>query len=268
MKKIEDIKIKKKKVVITILRHEYYLSKDSFTDGYYYIGKELTSLEFKEIEEASKKKNVNLYLTTLLSKRRYTNYEVENKLKDKFKLNDFEIKKTLSKYIESKIIDDYSYTYDFVLFKIEKNYGKKKIIDELKRKGISEDIYNDLSIQSLFTKEQDINSLLKKVDKKNLPHLRRKEHLLQYLIRRGFNYNESEKHIEKYLSSFSDNENKNIEEQKRVFLKKEIQKCYNHLASKEYSEKEKTNYLVSHLMRKGYSKDEILYELKESITDD
>lgn len=264
MKKIEEIKLKKREVVIVINGKSYPLSKESFTDGYYYVNKEIDDEEFKRIENDSKKKNIDIYLMTLFTKNRYTCFEIKKKLKDKFDLSEQKIDEIIYKYIESNTLDDYSYTCDFIRFKQEKNYGKQAILNDLKRKGISEDILQDKKIQALFTYEYDFNLTLKKIDKSYLPYMRRKNNLIQFLLRRGFSYSQSNQYVEDYLSSCDEENN---EEQKIIFLRKEAHKCYNHIAKKDYSEKEKNDYIISHLLRKGYSRDEISIVLKESEND-
>lgn len=268
---IREIRQEKNGVVLLVNKTEYLLSINDFTENYYYPNKELSCEEFQNLKEKSKNKKVTDYISFLLSSRRYTAKQIKDKLKTKFNLLDSLCEKFLLPYQESQILDDMSYAIDYCESKISSGYGKNYIIQKCKEKGISEDLISSEKIQSLFEDHSNILiDLISKQNKikKNLTIEQRKNAVIQYLLRRGFSFEDSNKAVCNFYSSLSAEEITKDSINRKLLLKKDAEKCYNLIVRKSISIDMKKNSFIKKLLSKGYRFEEIQPLLKEYIFHD
>lgn len=262
--KISKVVAKKNGVEITIDEEKYFLNIDDYLNDYYYPGKELSQEEILILEKKSQNKKAKDYLLYLISYKRYTKKELEMRLKKKYNLKKEDLDQLILPLIENEIIQDKQYAIDYCESKIELGYGKNKIYDDLKRKGISKEILFELN--PLFENERDVlPSLIEKMDhsKSSLTIEKRKEAITVSLIRRGYDIDTTRRYIEKYYSFFDEEKKMKEEEQRSVLLKKEAAKCYNSLSHKNWPNEKIKDSFIKKMMTKGFRYDEVQKIIKE-----
>lgn len=264
---IKDIQTRKKGILLVVDEEEFFLSPDSYSDHFYYPGKQLSKEEYQDLKRESRDKKAKDYLLKLITSRRYTHQELYNKLENKYHLGYKENELLLLPYIQSQIIDDKAYALDYAESKIEQGYGKKYILEHLKVKGIKEDILKDPELEEIFLLSLDqIDKLISKADKskKNKTIEERKTSILQFLLRRGYSSSIAKKEIEHFYSSLSPEE-KTQEARNRVnLLKKEADKCYNFLVRhNQLDARKKKDTMIRKLLSKGFHYEEIMTILTE-----
>lgn len=140
-----------------------------------------------------KKNSVDSYIYKLLTAKDYSKRELHEKLKHKFTLTDGEIDEIISNLCEYGYIDDERLAKHIAEYKIRMLYGPKKIEEIFYKKGL--DKYIDYIYQQFNSEMEAVkNSLIEKVKKRysikfQKNDLKLYEKLLQYLIRRGYDFN-------------------------------------------------------------------------------
>lgn len=114
------------------------------------------------------------------------------------------INKTIHRLKDLKFVDDWEFAkYWIDQRKRSKPKGKKVIAFELRQKGIDNDLAEVLVEQEFSDNLVNdlINKLIEKADRKYqyLPYLERKNKLTQFLLRRGFSYEEIRPVIDEYV---------------------------------------------------------------------
>lgn len=202
-------------------------------------------------------------------------YKTERQITDKLIEKQYDtdtIKKTVNFLKEYKFIDDFKFTRLYIEEKIN-HCGKKKIMYDLKKKGISEqviekqlEILDNAAYEENAFKfaEKKYNSLIK--NENNVKNIYRR--LGNYLIRNGYD----SALVKKILDSTI---NKEELELKEKIYKKDINSLYS-IAKKRYNiiTKSESNVnkisikLSQYLMRKGYLWEEIKPILKKVLMED
>lgn len=94
---------------------------------------------------------------------------------------------------------------DFIHYWVERRFrenpkGKRIIIDELRQKGIKDDLIEEAVDSELksYSQEEVVKKLIEKADRryKSLPLFERKQKLLNFILRRGFSFSEVNKTID------------------------------------------------------------------------
>lgn len=152
---------------------------------------------------------INKYLYKLslyyLSRRQRSEKEIRDYLKKKF--NDLDqIDKVVTKLKEQRFLDDYEFAKTWIENRIRlKPKGWSALAFELKLKGISKEIIEELRIKNYESKtisEKDIiKELIKKrIDKYvNLPKQKIYQKLGGFLLRRGFGIQDVKACIDEFL---------------------------------------------------------------------
>lgn len=161
-------------------------------------GKELSAEDINNIKEYISINRIKLKCITLISKRPRSIKEIKDYLKKINKKNDIEDEsirnnKILEILIKERYLNDIEFAKWWVdnrnLFKIK---SKREIKYELLRKGIEEDIINNILEQEKGSNETNkIRTLcLKKfgIEKINDIDLKAKNKIVNYLIRKGYSY--------------------------------------------------------------------------------
>ena len=255
---ILEVTFRKKKVTLVFARFSVEISASAYSDGFYYPGKKLTPKEVQVLRQEGRLCKAEGYLAKQLSSHRMTEKMCRDRLA-KYSLSQADIDRLLKPYREAKILDDGLYCQDFIQDKIEKGYGKRRILSELARKGISKEILESSDIQSCFEEEDIPERLLSSLFKKNGQRtlLVAKEKSLEALIRRGYDSSVARKAIEDYLSTHvPDSE---AEGRKReALLRKEAEKCYNQQAKRNTDARKKLEGFTNRLLRLGFRREEII----------
>ena len=268
---IKDVVQKRGLVAVKINDEEILLTTSSYADYFLYPNKKLTRDEYINLLNEERFIKTKKYLSTILSRNRYTIQEVKNKVRNKFNLDDKKIDLLLKEYIESGILDDTSYCFDFIENGQMKGYSFDYLKYKLKQKGIADDILNKDDILTLRINDYDsLLNLIVKLNEKNanVPLKSRKEKMTNYCLQHGYSYEQVKSCMEEFYSSDLFDLNSNIESEKKL-LNKKIVEFYNSLKNKGYSDKELRNKLITKLINKGFKYSDIIQEIeKENLLND
>jgi len=149
------------------------------------------------------KLTIEKYLDRLLKTRLRSQFEIEQKLKQK-KYLPKEIQKAIEVLKKDNLINDKRFAYAFVHDReILNPRGKRLLALELRHKGITSEIIEEvLSFDDRHELELACQALgRKKRSYQNLDQFERKKKLLGFLSRRGFSYGISKAAIEKRFKS-------------------------------------------------------------------
>lgn len=263
--RIQEVRIKKGNIVLVFEKREILLDSQTYLNGYFYPGKELSKSEFSQLLEEEKLHKARRYLSALLTKGRYTYQQVYNKLKTKFSLPETKLRNLLLPYLEQNIINDKDYVFDFIQDRTQKGYGPKAIEMQLIQKGISKDLLKEEEILSLLNDGEDkIPDLLKRIDKskQDLILEKKKEYMRSFLLRKGFSVEVTNEAIRSYFQSREDKLVEAEEEKKSTLLKKEALKCYNSIQKKNITPAQIKEKIKRKLLQKGFRYDEINHLLE------
>ncbi len=268
---IKDVGQKRGLVAVKINDEEILLTTSSYADHFLYPNKKLTRDEYLNLLGEEKLIKAKKYLSTVLSRNRYTIQEVKNKVRSKFYLDDKKIEALLKEYIESGILDDTSYAFDFIESGQLKGFSFDYLKYKLKQKGIADEIFNKDDILKLRTNDYDslLNLIIKLNGKNaNTPLKSRKEKMINYCLQHGYSYEQVKSCMDEFYSSDLFDLNSNIESEK-ILMNKKIVEFYNSLKNKGYSDKELKNKLVTKLINKGFKYSDIIQEIeKENLLHD
>ena len=147
------------------------------------------------------------YSFRLLSRKRYTVFEIEKKLKQYSKrrsLNDWtDITKVIKRLFDLRYLDDQEYCNDFINSRIKfKPRGKFLIKRELLLKGIKKDLIEDTMNKNIINEEELGSRLIEKKTHKwsNLEIRKQKEKAYQFLSRKGFSLDSIYKILDKHYN--------------------------------------------------------------------
>lgn len=267
--RIVSISSKGRRVILELDDRKIILSEEVFSDGFFYPGKELDEEEISRLENLSKQTAARTYLSTILSRSRYTEKTINDRLKMKFNLSREEITQIVSYYKEMGVIDDRRYAMDYLESKAENGYGIDYITLNLKKKGISKEIIDEITKDFDYeASSEHIYELIKKDYQKysNLPLRKKKEKIITNLINKGFRRNDIDEALNDYLSE-ADNEHLKIEhDNELVLLGKEAQKCYNSIKDKPIDMAKKKRVFYSRMLSRGFNAEDIkAYLQREEI---
>ncbi|CDF57968.1 regulatory protein RecX [Thermobrachium celere] len=134
------------------------------------------------------------YGLNLLSNKDYTKSEMFDKLKEKG-YSDNSIEVILDKLCEYGFVDDMKYAEKFAYRKVKLNkIGKKRIINDLKNKGIEAEILDKIQ----FDEEEILNNAYALLIKKLKGNKKDKESLqkaIRYLYNKGYTFEEIKKAV-------------------------------------------------------------------------
>ena len=256
---IIEIQIKKKYVTLIFKSFKINISKNTYLENYFYVGKKLSQNDIDNLKDKEKEIVINNYLNNILNKYTYSYKQIKNKLKEKFKLSDEKIDELLNPYIESNLISNKNYCYTLIDSLYLKKFSKEYILDRINKEEIiiDDDISSYLEQTCIYNKEFFYN-VINKLDLrfKSYPINKRKDKIIDYFYKHGF-YN---KEYKSNLNDFYLNKKENDDIYKR--LEKDYQKLNYQLKNKELSEFERKKKIISKLLQKGYSIQDINFILK------
>lgn len=160
------------------------------------LGKELAEEDYIKIKEEIILKRAKKRTLYLLKKMDRTEQELRNKLKDGFYTEDI-IEKAIEYVKGYNYINDESYVQRFIEYK-SKFKSKLEITSQLKQKGISKEVINCIYDSIEIDESNAIIKLIKKkVSNINEIDYNQRRKLYMYLCRKGFQYEDIDKAIEK-----------------------------------------------------------------------
>lgn len=256
---IIEIKFKKKYVTLIFNSFKINISNTTYLENYYYVGKKISQSDIVNLKDKEKEININNYLNNILKKYTYSYKQIKIKLKEKYKLTDEKIEELLNPYVESNLISNKNYCFTLIDSLYLKKYSKEYILDRINKEEIiiDDDISSYLEQTCIYNKEFFFN-VINKLDIrfKSYPINKRKDKIIDFFNKHGF-YNKGYK---SYLNDFYLNKEENDDIYKR--LQKDYQKINYQLKNKELSEFERKKKIISKLLQKGYSYQDINSILK------
>lgn len=110
------------------------------------------------------------------------------------------IEKTINNVVnrlkELEFVNDYNFVRLWVEKRVRSNpKGRSVIVYELKQKGIADEVIEEVLDSEIkkYSESDVIKELLEKADRryKHLPYLKRKEKLINFVVRRGFSFSKT-----------------------------------------------------------------------------
>ena len=184
--KIKKIKILKNKVVISFENEKLELDKEVYPNFYLYEGKEIDKKEYNKIKEFNNVSSFLKYAMRIRSKAIYTEYQIREKLYKK-EATKAEVDKVISIMKGYDLIDDNAFIEDYVEYYNSLNYGKNKIINKLKDKGIFEERINKINF-SISNERKKAKAILPRLEKKydKYSFSQQKQHIYNAYLSNGF----------------------------------------------------------------------------------
>jgi len=155
------------------------------------VGKFLTEAEYTELVESLDYGKAYSYATYILASRMYTVKEIQDKLRRR-DVSEVIIDSVVAKLLETRLLDDEVYAKNFVETSVKQGKkGAKRIRDELKNKGILDEII--VEVLADFDQNQEI--LKRELEKcwykySKFSGYEHKQKVTQALARRGFSFDD------------------------------------------------------------------------------
>ncbi len=250
MPKIQTLKKLKNKVKVCFDNGETLdINNDVYPNFYLYVGKDVSKKELEAIKKANDGIDYLRYALKLRQKSLYSEYKMREKLYDKGaskEIVDYIIKRLKN----MDLIDDEAFIEDHIEYYNSLNYGKNKIKNKLKEKGIFEERIEKIHFSNQVERKKAKNllpKLEKKYDKYNLKQ--KKQHIYQSYLSLGFDNDIAMEMLEDIKEANPKEENKKLE--------KDFDKIYTKY-KKKYSKKEIRAKLIAYLASKGYKINDVI----------
>jgi len=251
---ISSIKKYKSKVVVSIGKEKLELSSEVLSSFYLYQGKNLTTKEKKEIIAYNESISLLSYALSLRKKAIYSEYRFREKLYAKGGSKD-SIDRVIKKLKDYDLINDKMFALDYLEYANSIGYGKNKIVNKLKEKGIFDKEIDKLS----FPQRKEISKaklLLPKMERKysKYNNEQKRNHIIGALISQGYDRDVINFVINDIKPSSSKEENKKLD--------KDFEKMIIKYKSK-YDDYELKERVINSLRNKGYKIKDIINKWSE-----
>lgn len=249
-------KIKKYKTHITLFinKERINISDEVYSSFYLYEGKQLSSKEYKElISKIEIEKYLN-YGMKVASNKLLSEWKMREKLYQK-EASKSQVDLVITTLKKQGLIDDQLFIEEYVEYANNHLLGKNKIKTNLLNKGIFEEDISKIKFpESVEIKKayKLLPKLIKRYDRYNAA--KQKEHIIQALIREGYDLSVALEVIKDIKLS---NPKKEIN-----LLKKDyelIRKKY----ARNYEGRELKEKIITSLLRKGYKRKDIFKMMDE-----
>lgn len=253
---ITSIEIKKKKIVISFGKgHSLILSSDQYTQDYFYVGKVIDDKKFEELTQATKTQPFIDYGFRLLTKGRYSEYQIREKLYKREALKP-QVDEVISRLKLAHLIDDASLLKDWVHHFQKRGYGLRMIKTKLHEKGFFPYLLETIQIDEDMERIS-ISRLIEQSLKKyqHLSERDRKQKITTMLLHRGYESKVYHSTLEAIPRLTKEQTDSNLKEA----FEKALRMFKTRFAGREREEK-----IINFLLRKGYTYSNIINLIKES----
>jgi SOS response regulatory protein OraA/RecX len=253
---IASIEIKKKKIVVTFAKgHSLTLSSDQYTQDYFYVGKVIDDKKFEELTQATKTQPFIDYGFRLLTKGRYSEYQIREKLYKREALKP-QVDEVISRLKLAHLIDDESLLKDWVHHYQKRGYGLRMIKTKLHEKGFFPHLTDTIRLDAELEQES-ISRLIEQGIKKyqRLSQRDRKQKITTMLLQRGYESRTYQSVLEAIPSLTKEQVDNNLKEA----FEKALRMFKTRFVGRERQEK-----IINFLLRKGYTYSNIITLIKES----
>lgn len=183
--------------------------EDLVVDRRLITGKEISKEDFEQLLQGAEIGKLMERMYGLLGRRQRSEKEIRDylrqlsfkrKLKDQGEISSPIVQALIEKLKKKGLLNDLEFAKAWVDSRSKKK-GLRAIKMELIKKGISREIIEEVLEVSEGSQEETAGKLLEKKMRvwKNLPKMEFKQKAIQFLMRRGFNYETSKQVIEKVL---------------------------------------------------------------------
>ena len=253
---ITSIEIKKKKIVISFGKgHSLILSSDQYTQDYFYVGKVIDDKKFEELTQATKTQPFIDYGFRLLTKGRYSEYQIREKLYKREALKP-QVDEVISRLKLAHLIDDASLLKDWVHHFQKRGYGLRMIKTKLHEKGFFPYLLETIQIDEDMERIS-ISRLIEQSLKKyqHLSERDRKQKITTMLLHRGYESKVYHSTLEAIPRLTKEQTDSNLKEA----FEKALRMFKTRFVGREREEK-----IINFLLRKGYTYSNIINLIKES----
>lgn len=253
---ITSIEIKKKKIVVSFASGQsLHLSSDQYTQDYFYVGKEINQKKLDELVLATKTQPLIDYGFRLLSKGRYSEYQVREKLYKREALKP-QVDEVIFRLKSAHLIDDESLLKDWVDHFQKRGYGLRVIKTKLQEKGFFPHLIETIQIDEKLERES-IERLIQQSVKKyqRLSERDRKQKITTMLLQRGYDSKAYQSTLQA-IPGFTT-------EQNTANLKEAFDKALRMFQSR-FVGREREEKIINFLLRKGYTYSNIISLIKGS----
>ena len=171
------------------------------TEQRLFVGRELDAVEYEEFVQLSARALGREKALEYISRRRMSRRELVNKLREKGE--DDAVAEYCAEWLESRgFIDDASYSCAIVRHYAAKGYGEGRIRQELNRRGISKDLWDD-ALKELSAYDGRLDKLIasKLKDPSDKDQIRK---LSASLYRRGYSWEDIRSALERFGTDTED----------------------------------------------------------------
>ena len=153
-RKIKSLKVYKDHVTLTFFKGESLkISKEAFVSSYLYEGKSLSSKEINKLKEITAMSELLNYALKIVSKKHLSEKAMLDKLLQK-ENNFCAAKNVINKLKENDLLNDKAYMEDLIILDNERNFGKNKIINHLKDKGLPDALISKASFSESLERKK------------------------------------------------------------------------------------------------------------------
>ena len=185
--KIVKINILQSKVSIYFDNKEKLdITHDIFTSHYFYVGKIVTLDEIREIRAQIEMSEGIQHARALCAKGSYSEWKIREKLYDD-NYSKQVVDQIIAQLKKDKLINDKRLAKEIAQYGNEKLWGKRKIVAELKKRGIFDEEINQLKFSdaSELTKARKLVKIYEKKYEHDVTSEKRR-HIFDALIRDGY----------------------------------------------------------------------------------
>jgi 1,2-diacylglycerol 3-alpha-glucosyltransferase len=253
---ISSIEIKKKRIVVNFIQGQSLtLSSDQYTQDYFYVGKVIDDKKFEELSLATKTQPFIDYGFRLLTKGRYSEYQIREKLYKREALKP-QVDEVISRLKLAHLIDDESLLKDWVHYFQKRGYGLKMIKTKLHEKGFFPHLLETIAIDEDIEQES-LSRLIEQSVKKYqwLSERDRKQKITTMLLQRGYESKNYQPRLEAIPSLTKEQTDNNL----KAAFEKALRLFQTRFAGPERDDK-----IINFLLRKGYNYSNIISLIKES----
>lgn len=253
---IEAIQVKKKTIVLTFFGDETLtISPQIYTDHYFYIGKVIDTTLLEKLKEAQALQPLKDYAFLLLSKGKYSEWQVREKLYRR-QAKKYQVETVIQALKDAHLLDDATLFHQWVSHYHQRGYGPRWIEQKMYEKGFSKVLVS--SLPSLTEAVPEIlKTILTKLIKQyqHLSHREREEKIKLTLQRRGFAFSTISMMMSSQLAEEPEAELTN--------LRRAFHQIY-HRYQKRYQGRLLLDKVINFLRLKGYTYGNIQRVIKET----
>ena len=167
-----------------------------------YAGKEISETEAEELQRAAKGSALKEKALSLLARKPQSRKELERKLGE-WEASEQEAQATCDRLEELGYLNDASYAAMVVRHYSAKGYGERKLRDELYRRGISRELWDEALEQS-YDPAQAIDDFLAKKLSGREPDRQELKKVSDALARRGYRWSDISEGLRRYGAEVDD----------------------------------------------------------------